>query len=964
MGEGAAPIPDPCGGGWPGPFWRWRALEPSRSIDSGPAALAVRGPNVIVNELMVNPQRVYDSRGEWIELYNAGDEATNLAGWTLGDEVRDRLVLPSLDIAPGQFLVLARDADSFRNGGVSPRFVYGNRIVLSEVSDRLILRDPSATERDRVDWSSGFTVPEGASMSLGDPSSDNSKGAKWCAAVSVMRRGDLGTPGAPNRCQGSTERLVITEVMQNPGMTGDQRGEYFEVYNPGDQPVDMTGFTVKDDDFDSFTITTAVVVPAHGYALFAAKPSANGGLKPDYSYGSGMVLQNDTDELVIADPDLVQLDRVRWDNGKTFPDPDGASMSLRDPSLDNSIGANWCMSTLPWSAGDRGTPGSASWCLTPGQQPIAITEVMFDPEIPSSERNSEWFEITNLGTVPIDLTGWTIVGGDLKTHTITSLTVAPGAHPVLAANGDPAANGGITPAYVYGTGVPLYNASGRVVLKSRGGAIVDRVEWSAAAGFPIPSGRSISLGLPSADNALGANWCESTMPFGAGDFGSPGSENSCELPLPPPAVVISEVLRNPAAVGDSVGEWFEVHNTTPDPVNLAGWTLTDGASDRHVIKGSLVVAADGYLVLGRDTDVQRNGGATVAYSYGDSFVLSNDTDGIVLTDQYGQRVDEARWQAAVEPRPNGASIALVDGTWCESAPQFGRGDRGTPAAANDCSPRPHRGVVINEVHLDPKALSDTVAEWIELYNAGNETLDLNGWVLRDDDYDAFTIVSAGPLPLAPGATFVLGRDTAELNGGAHVDYAYGSAFPLVEAADEINLYDASLAPVDRVTWTPNSQLPYRIGASAALRSPADDNAVATNWCTSVTTYGSLGEFGTPGAPNVCEVIAPTTTSEESTTTTQAATTTTDEPATTEAPMIEETTTTQAPALGDQTTTSTLPPTTTSTTTTTTTTTTLPPTTTSTTTTTTTTTNTADDRGGRADDLAGSDDPVAPRAVVR
>ena len=41
-------------------------------IDTGPAALAVRGPNVIINELMINPHKVYDSRGEWIELYNAG----------------------------------------------------------------------------------------------------------------------------------------------------------------------------------------------------------------------------------------------------------------------------------------------------------------------------------------------------------------------------------------------------------------------------------------------------------------------------------------------------------------------------------------------------------------------------------------------------------------------------------------------------------------------------------------------------------------------------------------------------------------------------------------------------------------------------------------------------------------------------------------------------------------------------
>ncbi len=478
---------------------------------------------------------------------------------------------------------------------------------------------------------------------------------------------------------------------------------------------------------------------------------------------------------------------------------------------------------------------------------------------------------------------------------------------MLAANGDRALNGGVNATYVYGTGVPLYNAKGRVILKSGTGAIVDRVEWSAAAGFPIPVGRSISLGLPTSDNALGANWCESTVAFGAGDLGTPGEDNSCEGPPGPPAVVISEVMRNPAVVSDSNGEWFEVHNTTSAPVDMAGWTLTDGASDHHVIKGSLVVPADGYLVLGRDTDIERNGGAPVAYSYGNAFVLSNGNDAIIVSDQYGQRVDEMHWTSTDDPRPNGASIALLDGRWCESGPQFGEGDRGTPGAANDCTQRPHPDVVINEVHIDPAALSDTVAEWFELYNAGTEVVDLNGWVLRDDDYDSFKINADHPLLVAPGATFVLGRDTAALNGGAPVDYVYGSRFPLVENADEINLYDAALVPVDRVAWTPDRQLPYAVGASAALRSAGLDNSVPANWCTSVTTYGSLGERGTPGAANVCEIVDPTEAT--TTTTTSAATTST-------------TTTSTEPATTTPTTTSTLPTTTASTTTTTTTTTTV------------------------------------------
>src|SRR4029079_11676582 len=176
-----------------------------------------------------------------------------------------------------------------------------------------------------------------------------------------------------------------------------------------------------------------------------------------------------------------------------------------------------------------------------------------------------------------------------------------------------------------------------------------------------------------------------------------------------------------------------------------------------------------------------------------------------------------------------------------------------------------------------------------------------------DDYDAFTIIADHPLLLAPGGRFVLGRDTATLNGGASVDYAYGAAFPLVESSDEITLYDAGLVPVDRVAWTPEHQLPYAVGASAALRSPFVDRSDFSNWCTSVTAYGPLGELGTPGTANACEVVedptatteAPTTTSTTTTTTTQtptrSTTTSTTSSTTTSSTTTSTTSTTTLPA---------------------------------------------------------------------
>src|SRR5262249_5031780 len=157
---------------------------------------------------------------------------------------------------------------------------------------------------------------------------------------------------------------------------------------------------------------------------------------------------------------------------------------------------------------------------------------------PASERNAEWFEVENLGPASVNMAGWTIVGGDLKTHVITDLVVASGQHAVLASSGDEAANGGVRADYVYRPGGPLYNTKGRLGLKSKTGSISDRVEWSAVAGFPIPSGRSISLNGPTSDNALGANWCESTTAFGSGDFGTPGADTNCAPPPAPPAVVI------------------------------------------------------------------------------------------------------------------------------------------------------------------------------------------------------------------------------------------------------------------------------------------------------------------------------------------------------------------------------------------------------------------------------------------
>ncbi len=173
---------------------------------------------------------------------------------------------------------------------------------------------------------------------------------------------------------------------------------------------------------------------------------------------------------------------------------------------------------------------------------------------------------------------------------------------------------------------------------------------------------------------------------------------------PPPAysagdLVITELLINPAGT-DEDHEWFEVHNPTASPVDLAGWTISDDAFDAHTIEGPLIVPAGGYAVLGDNADTATNGGAPVDYSYADQVNLSNSSDELYLDDAWGTRIETLIWNTADGfPATQGAASSLdTDAlsaaanddptSWCESpAGAFGTsGDLGSPGAPNPACP--------------------------------------------------------------------------------------------------------------------------------------------------------------------------------------------------------------------------------------------------------------------------------------
>ena len=81
---------------------------------------------------------------------------------------------------------------------------------------------------------------------------------------------------------------------------------------------------------------------------------------PISSTYANFVIANNEDEVILTDNiGPTERDRVVYDGGPEFPDPNGASMVFMGPdTADNNVGANWTTSTTTFGDGDLGSPGT------------------------------------------------------------------------------------------------------------------------------------------------------------------------------------------------------------------------------------------------------------------------------------------------------------------------------------------------------------------------------------------------------------------------------------------------------------------------------------------------------------------------------------------------------------------------------------------------------------------------------
>jgi hypothetical protein len=181
---------------------------------------------------------------------------------------------------------------------------------------------------------------------------------------------------------------------------------------------------------------------------------------------------------------------------------------------------------------------------------------------------------------------------------------------------------------------------------------------------------------------------DSTGSFDTTDSGASevGASDGLAATLPAAGdLVVDELLINPAGT-DTNREWIEIANVSTDTLDLHQLHVADAASDVAVDAG--VLAPGALLVLGQSLDPTKNGGAPIAFSFGNVISLNNGGDSISIClgpCATGVVLDQVVWTADLGTAFDGHAeiVGSVPGLFCAADQPFGdAGSFGSPGEPN------------------------------------------------------------------------------------------------------------------------------------------------------------------------------------------------------------------------------------------------------------------------------------------
>lgn len=193
-------------GEWDGPAPRDTgvqadSVEDSPELIDGGTPRAPEAGELVINEIMDDPDPTADEAGEWIELANVTSDLLVIDGIDVEDDDGEEFALHGV-VAPGARWLIAASDDAADNGGLAPDASFDPASFhLENDADEVVLT-LDGEELDRVEYDDTFPARKGRSRALdpGHQTADaNDDASVWCDGVGAYGTdANEGTPGEAN----------------------------------------------------------------------------------------------------------------------------------------------------------------------------------------------------------------------------------------------------------------------------------------------------------------------------------------------------------------------------------------------------------------------------------------------------------------------------------------------------------------------------------------------------------------------------------------------------------------------------------------------------------------------------------------------------------------------------------------------------------------------------------------------
>ena len=197
-------------------------------------------------------------------------------------------------------------------------------------------------------------------------------------------------------------KLVLNELSG----AGEDNEKFWELYNTGDQEIDLAGVTINKDEELAWTGVKGQKIPAKGFfAIVGAKGTTADGFKSGFSAKKSVIVE-------LYAPDGKKLDTFqRGEKGSAWGDqgldnnngswsriPDGKGAFMITPNATPGVENNAEGATV-----DYDIPGSGEK-PEPEPEPTIVLNELYG----AGEDNEKFFELYNPGSKEVSLKGYTI----------------------------------------------------------------------------------------------------------------------------------------------------------------------------------------------------------------------------------------------------------------------------------------------------------------------------------------------------------------------------------------------------------------------------------------------------------------------------------------------------------------------------------------------------------------------------